>query len=123
MSFGFVSFGCGESDSPTAPSATTTAEAPSYRYNAGLFPGWTTEQERRASALHYAGFLAPLVCEADGGIYRQGSVEIFSAVNPTRLPGAVDGWEYTENRAITGFNFGARPAYTWRATCDEPPPR
>ena len=30
LSFGFVSFGCGESDSPTAPSATTMADASSY---------------------------------------------------------------------------------------------
>ena len=31
LSFGFVSFGCGDSDSPTAPSPSTTmAEAPSY---------------------------------------------------------------------------------------------
>ena len=29
-SFGFVSFGCGDSDSPTAPSSTTMAEAPTF---------------------------------------------------------------------------------------------
>ena len=91
------------------------------RYNASPAAGWTTEQARLASARRYVGFLAPLACEAEGGIYRQGSVEVFPAVNPTRLAGAVDGWEYTPNRTQTGYNYGARPVYQWRATCDEPP--
>ena len=37
-SFGFVSFGCGDSDSPTAPSSTTMAEAPSVRATAPSTP-------------------------------------------------------------------------------------
>ena len=92
------------------------------RYNAAPFAGWTTEQERRASALRYAGFRARIACEAEGGVLVQGSIEVFPAVNPIRLPGAADGWEYTPNRLETGYNYGARPAYQWRATCDEPQP-
>ena len=92
------------------------------RYNGAPVARWTTEQERRQTATAYAGQIASLVCEAEGGVFLQGSVEVFPAVNPVRLPGAVDGWGYSANRAQTGFNYGARPVYQWRATCVEPQP-
>ena len=92
------------------------------RYNNSPIARWTTEQERRASATAYAGYIAALTCEAEGGVFLQGSIEVFPAVNPVSLPGAVDGWEYTTNQAQTGYRYGARPVYQWRATCNEPEP-
>ena len=110
----------GPDGTPPASSENIARQRARAAYDASPAPGWGTEPERRASATAYAEHLAAIRCEAEGGVFRQGSVEVFPAVNPS---GAVDGWDYSRNlRTDTTFQYGARPVYQWRATCDEPEP-
>ena len=87
-------------------------------YNAAPLTGWGSETERMATATSLARAWAEYYCEDAGGMLPILSLEIFPAVNPTTLAGAVDGWEYTDNRQTGNqFQYQARPVYQWRATC------
>ena len=108
----------GQGGIPPRPSETEARSNGVAMYHASPRPRWTSETERRATATAYARYLAEFACEDAGGMLRIQSIEVFPAVNPTTLTGAVDGWEYTPNLTQTGYQFGARPVYQWRAACD-----